>query len=407
MFKIYIINSLLIKIFEALLYICAPFSNKIEKGIIGRKNSFKKLNLCFKKGDRIIHIHCASHGEYLLAKKLIHNLKEKFKNHRFLLSFISPSGYENVKNALFDCIIYLTLATNKNCIKFYNLIKPTATFFIKNEVWPNYIKHAKMNGSKVYSIGGNFRTNFLKKLLKIDSGIKQFDSIYTLNDKSKKGIESVGNKNTIVCGDLRFDADIPKLTKKASENISKFIDNKTSIVFGSTWKGDEDIILRYIKNSDRKIKFIIAPHEISNNPKRIKKDLGDESILYSDIKSNTSLQEFSCLIVDNIGMLSALYNYSSISYVGGGMGKKGLHNTLEPAYFSKPIIIGKNYQKFEEANEMIKNGNMISISNYNEFYNAIESIIDNENLLKKMSKKCTEYFDKKKGAVKIILNDLK
>ena len=407
MFKIYNINSLLIKIFEALLYVFAPFSNKIEKGIIGRKNSFKKLNLCFKKGDRIIHIHCASHGEYLLAKKLIHNLKEKFKNHRFLLSFISPSGYENVKNSLFDCIIYLPLATNKNCIKFYNIIKPTATFFIKNEIWPNYIKHAKMNGSKVYSIGGNFRTNFLKKLLKINSGIKQFDSIYTLNNKSKKVIESIGNKNTIVCGDLRFDADIPKLSRIASENISKFIDNKTCIVFGSTWKEDEDIILRYIKSSNRNIKYIIAPHEISNNPKRIKKFLGDESILYSDIKSNTSLQEFSCLIVDNIGMLSALYNYSSISYVGGGMGKKGLHNTLEPAYFSKPIIIGKNYQKFEEANEMIKNGNMISISNYNEFYNAIESIIDNENLLKKMSKKCTEYFDKKKGAVKIILNDLK
>ena len=407
MFKIYNINSLLIKIFEALLYICAPFSNKIEKGIIGRKNSFKKLNLCFKKGDRIIHIHCASHGEYLLAKKLIHNLKEKFKNHRFLLSFISPSGYENVKNALFDCIIYLPLATNKNCIKFYNLIKPTATFFIKNEVWPNYIKHAKMNGSKVYSIGGNFRTNFLKKLLKINSGIKQFDSIYTLNDKSKKVIESIGNKNTIVCGDLRFDADIPKLSRKASDNIKKFLDNKICLVFGSTWKEDEDIILRYIKSSNRKIKYIIAPHEISNNPERIKKFLGDKSILYSDIKLKTNLQEFSCLIIDNIGMLSSLYNYSSISYVGGGMGKKGLHNTLEPAYFSKPIIIGKNYQKFEEANEMIKNGNMISISNYNEFYNAIESIIDNENLLIKMSKKCTEYFDKKKGAVKIILNDLK
>jgi 3-deoxy-D-manno-octulosonic-acid transferase len=407
LFKIYNINSLLIKIFEALLYVFAPFSNKIEKGIIGRKNSFKKLNLCFKKGDRIIHIHCASHGEYLLAKKLIHNLKEKFKNHRFLLSFISPSGYENVKNSLFDCIIYLPLATNKNCIKFYNIIKPTATFFIKNEIWPNYIKHAKMNGSKVYSIGGNFRTNFLKKLLKINSAIKQFDSIYTLNEKSKKVIESIGNKNTIVCGDLRFDADIPKLSRIASDNIKKFLENKTCIVFGSTWKEDEDIILRYIKSSNRNIKYIIAPHEISNNPKRIKKFLGDESILYSDIKSNTSLQEFSCLIVDNIGMLSALYNYSSISYVGGGMGKKGLHNTLEPAYFSKPIIIGKNYQKFEEANEMIKNGNMISISNYNEFYNAIESIIDNENLLKKMSKKCTEYFDKKKGAVKIILNDLK
>ena len=323
------------------------------------------------------------------------------------MSFISPSGYENVENDLFDCIIYLPIASNKNCIKFYNIIKPTATFFIKNEVWPNYIKHAKLNGSKVYSVGGNFRTNFLKKLLKINSAIKQFDSIYTLNEKSKKVIESIGNKNTIVCGDLRFDADIPKLTKKASENISKFIDNKTCIVFGSTWKGDEDIILRYIKNSDRKIKYIIAPHEISKNPKRIKKYLGNKSILYSDIKSKSSLKEFNCIVIDNIGMLSSLYNYSSISYVGGGMGQKGLHNTIEPAYFSKPIIIGKNYHKFDEAKEMIKNGNMISISNYYEFYNAIESLIENENLLIKMSKKCTEYYNKKKGAVEIILNHLK
>ncbi len=121
-----------------------------------------------------------------MSKKLIKNLKEKFKNHRFLLSFISPSGYENVQNALFDCIIYLPLASNKNCVKFYNIIKPTATFFIKNEVWPNYIKHAKMNGSKVYSIGGNFKINFLKEFFKINSGIRQFDSIYTLNEKSKK-----------------------------------------------------------------------------------------------------------------------------------------------------------------------------------------------------------------------------
>ena len=406
-FKIYNINFLLIKISELILSICSLFSKKIEKGIIGRKNSFKKLNLTFKKGDKIIHIHCASHGEYLLSKKLIENLKEIFENHKFLLSFISPSGFENAENDLFDCIIYLPLASNKNCIKFYNIIKPSATFFIKNEVWPNYIKHAKLNGSKVYSIGGNFRTNFLKEFLKINSGIKQFDRIYTINEKSKKVIESIGNKNTIVCGDLRFDADILKLTKKASENIKKFIDNKKCIVFGSTWREDEDIILAYIKNSDRKIKYIIAPHEISNNPERIKKYLGNKSILYSDIKLKTNLKEFSCLVIDNIGMLSALYNYASISYVGGGMGKKGLHNTLEPAYFSKPIIIGKNYKKFDEATEMIKIGNMISISNYNEFYNACESLIKNENLSLKMSKKCKEYFNKKKGAVEIILNDLK
>ena len=144
-----------------------------------------------------------------------------------------------------------------------------------------------------------------------------------------------------------------------------------------------------------------------NCSKRIKKYLGNKSILYSNINLNTNLKEFSCLIIDNIGMLSSLYNYSLISYVGGGMGRRGLHNTLEPAYFSKPIIIGKNYHKFDEAIEMIENGNMKSISNYNQFYNTFEKLIDNENLILKMSKKCTEYFNKKKGAVDLILNDLK
>ena len=407
MFKIYNINSLLIKIFGSLLSLYSPFSEKIKKGVIGRKKSFEKLRLSFNKDDSVIHIHCASHGEYLLAKKLILRLKENYKSHKFLLSFISPSGYENADKDLFDCLIYLPLATENNCIDFYNIVNPTATFFIKNEVWPNYIMHAKLNGSKVYSIGGNFRSNFSKKIFRINSGIKQFDKIFTLNEKSKRTVEAIGNKNATVCGDLRFDADIPKLKKQTAEIINKFIDNKTCIVFGSTWKEDENLILHYINNSKRKIKYIIAPHEISKNPARIKKNIAVNSILYSNIELNTNLSEYSCLIIDNIGMLSSLYSFSTISYVGGGMGKKGLHNTLEPAFFSKPIIIGKNFYKFEEASEMIQNGNMISISNYNEFYNAFESLLDNKNLLLKMSKKCTEYFNKNKGAVKIILNDLK
>jgi len=407
LFKIGNINSLLIKIFEVGLSLCAPFSKKIEKGVLGRKNSFKKLKSSFKKSDNIIHIHCASHGEYLMSEKLFTHLKVRFNNYKFLLSFISPSGYENANEKLFECMIYLPLESNKNCVEFYKIISPEATFFIKNEIWPNFIKHAKMNGSKLYSVGGNFSSNYLKKLFKINSAINEFDSIFVLNEKSKKVVEQIGNQNVIVVGDLRYDAVIPKLKKETSEIVERFIDNKNCIVFGSTWKEDEDIILRYINNSKRKTKYIIAPHEISNNPTRINKYLGNKSILYSNIKLNTNLNEFSCLVIDNIGMLSSLYNYSSISYVGGGMGRQGLHNTLEPAYFSKPIIIGKNYHKFDEAKEMIKNGNMISISNYNEFYNTFESLIDNENSLLKMSKKCKEYFDKKKGAVDLILNDLK
>ena len=406
MFKTGNINSLLIKIFEVGLRLCAPFSKKIEKGVLGRKNSFKKLKSSLKKSDNIIHIHCASHGEYLMSEKLIIHLKDKFDNYKFLLSFISPSGYENANLDLFDCVIYLPLETNKNCVEFYKIISPKATFFIKNEIWPNFIKHAKMSGSKLYSVGGNFSSNYLKKLFKINSAIKEFDFIFVLNESSKKIVEYIGNQNVIVIGDLRYDTIIPKLKNETNKIIERFIDDNNCIVFGSTWKEDENIIIKYLNNYKGNTKHIIAPHEIVKNPERIKKYLGSKSILFSKINSDTDLKELSCLIIDNIGMLSSLYSYGTIAYVGGGMGTKGLHNILEPAYFSKPIIIGKNYIGFDEAEKMIENGNVISISNYSDFTNALELIINNKSIIKEMSNKCTEFFEKNKGGVKLILNKL-
>ena len=408
MFKTNIINSLIHTFLEVLLSFYALFFKKIAKGVEGRKKSFDKIKTSFSKNDKIIHIHCSSYGEYLMSEELTTNLKKNFTDYKFLLSFISPSGYENANKSLFDCVIYLPLASDKNLKKFYGLISPKITLFIKNEIWPGYINYSKMYGSKVYSVGGNFQNNFFKKRTSyFSSSIKKLDTVFVVNENSKNLIEHYGNKNVVICGDLRYDNVIPNLSQEHEGIISEFIDGKRCIVFGSTWEEDEVLILKYINESKRDLKYIIAPHEIGENCNRIKQIIKKKSILFSEIKSNQSKGDFSCLIIDNIGMLSSIYNYSSISYVGGGMGKKGLHNTLEPAYFSKPIIIGKNYQKFEEANEMIKNGNMISISNYNEFYNAIESLIDNENLSIKMSKKCAEYFDKKKGAVKIIINDLK
>ncbi len=406
MFKTGNINSLLIKIFEVGLRLCAPFSKKIEKGVLGRKNSFKKLKSSLKKSDNIIHIHCASHGEYLMSEKLIIHLKDKFDNYKFLLSFISPSGYENANLDLFDCVIYLPLETNKNCVEFYKIISPKATFFIKNEIWPNFIKHAKMSGSKLYSVGGNFSSNYLKKLFKINSAIKEFDLIFVLNESSKKIVEYIGNQNVIVIGDLRYDTIIPKLKNETNKIIERFIDDNNCIVFGSIWKEDENIIIKYLNNCKGNTKHIIAPHEIVKNPERIKKYLGSKSILFSKINSDTDLKELSCLIIDNIGMLSSLYSYGTIAYVGGGMGTKGLHNILEPAYFSKPIIIGKNYRGFDEAEKMIDNGNVISISNYSDFTNALELIINNKNIINEMSNKCTEFFQKNKGGVKLILNKL-
>ena len=341
-----------------------------------------------------------------MSEELTNNLKKNFIDYKFLLSFISPSGYENANKSLFDCVIYLPLETNKNCKEFYNIISPKITLFIKNEIWPNYINYAKINGSKVYSVGGNFQYNFLKKLINFDSAIKQLDAIFVSNENSKKLIEQTVNKNVFICGDLRYDSIISDLNDKEKKIISEFINSKKCIVFGSTWEEDEKLIVKYINESKKNLKYIIAPHEISKNCNRIKQKIEKKSILFSEIKLNDNVDDFSCLIIDNIGILSSLYAYCTIAYVGGGMGTKGLHNTLEPASFSKPIIIGKNYDKFDEAKAMIKNGGMISISNYDELYNSLERILSNKVEINRMSKSNSDYFNKQKGAVKIILKNI-
>ena len=407
MFKTHIINSLIHTIFEILLSFYSLFSEKIAKGVEGRKNSFKKLKASLSNKDKIIHIHCSSYGEYLMSEELTANLKKSFIDHKFLLSFISPSGYENVNRSLFDCVIYLPFETNKNLKEFYDLISPKITLFIKNEIWPNYINYAKLKGSKVYSVGGNFQNKFFKKRMPyFNSVIKKFDAVFVSNESSKNLIEQIGNKNVFICGDLRYDNVIPNLSKDQEGIVSEFIDGKRCIIFGSTWEEDEKLIIKYINESKRDLKYIIAPHEIEENCIRIKKKIKKKSTLFSDINLNLNQDDFSCLIIDNIGMLSSLYSCCTLAYVGGGMGKKGLHNTLEPAYFSKPIIIGKNYDRFEEAKAMIKKGGMVSVKDYDDFHNNLERIINDEVEINRMSKINFDYFNKQKGAVKIILNQI-
>ena len=341
-----------------------------------------------------------------MIEPLKNNLEKIYNDHKFLLSFISPSGYDNVNKNLFDCVIYLPLETKKNLKQFYGLISPKITLFIKNEIWPNYIKYAKMKGSKVYSVGGNFEYSFFKKLIGLNNAIRKIDVIFVSNENSKKIIEKIGNKNVIVCGDLRYDRTIPDLNVKQNKIISRFINNKKCIVFGSTWKEDEKLIIKYINETEKDLKYIIAPHEIDENHLELKKLLSKKSVLYSEISSMSNLSDFKCLIIDNIGMLSSLYKYSDISYVGGGMGTKGLHNTLEPAYFSKPVIIGKNYKKFNEARGMIKNGGAISVKNYNDFKKTINFINNNREIQINMSKINLKYYIENKGATNKILKHI-
>lgn len=339
-----------------------------------------------------------------MSENLIKKLKNKFEDHKILLSFISPSGFENVKKNKFECVIYLPTDTSNNCKKFYEIISPNITLFMKNEVWPNFIKYAKKSGSKTYSIGGNFKLNKLKRFFGIYQSMKKFDRIFVLNKSSKKILNRIDKKKITVIRDLRFDSDIPSLSIGFKKIIERFIDGKQCIVFGSTWKEDEKLAVKFITESKRNIKYIIAPHEISNNCHRLKQSLEKKAVLFSELMSAKNFNKYSCLIVDNVGMLSSLYSFGTIAYVGGGLGKKGLHNTIEPAHFSKPIIIGNNFENFDEAEEMIKNGGMLSISNYDDFYNKIEKIIANKKIIEKMSRLNNEYYLSKKGAVETVLD---
>ena len=246
-----------------------------------------------------------------MSEELTANLKKNFTDYKFLLSFISPSGYENANKSLFDCVIYLPLETNKNLKEFYDLISPKITLFIKNEIWPNYINYAKLKGSKVYSVGGNFQNNFFKKRTSyFNSAIKKFDAVFVSNESSKNFIEQIRNNNVFICGDLRYDRVMPDLVNKYKNIISEFINNKKCIVFGSIWDEDEKFIIKYINESKRDLKYIIAPHEIGENCIRIKKKIKKKSTLFSDINLNLNQDDFSCLIINNIR--NAMLNISCL-----------------------------------------------------------------------------------------------
>ena len=258
-------------------------------------------------------------------------------------------------------------------------------------------------------ICGKFKEGDLKfswPLNFIVKNILKFDYILVQDQESKKVIENLGHKNTFICGDTRFDRVMDTADQNDSINyINEFKANNKCIVAGSIWEGDQSIIVDYINSCKKNIKFILAPHEIDKNKiNSLRKSINQKSILHSELSDDNKKSDV--LIIDNVGMLARLYKYADIAYVGGGMGNSGLHNTLEPAAFGVPIIIGKNYSKFLEAETMIELGGMVSIKNDKEFSNVLDSLLSNELKTKKVGQINYNYILKNTGATKKIMNYL-
>ncbi|KIQ19182.1 3-deoxy-D-manno-octulosonic acid transferase [Flavobacterium sp. MEB061] len=400
--------NLVISIAGFFLKIVALFSPKIKLFIDGRKNVFSILEEKIKATDKTIWFHSASLGEYEQGLPVIEKIKEKYPSHKIVVTFFSPSGYEVRKNnTVADVTIYLPLDTKKNAKRFLKLVHPEKAFFIKYEFWLNYLKELETSKTPTYLISGIFRDSqmffkwyggFYRKAL------KAFTYFFVQNESSKQKIEAIGFNNVIVSGDTRFDRVNAILERDNSlDYIEKFKNNQTTIVIGSSWPKDESLIAEYINQAPDNVKFIIAPHNIKTEQiSNLKSQITKSSVLFSE-KNNLDLSNYSVFIIDTIGLLTKIYSYGTIAYVGGGFGNPGIHNILEPATFGIPIIIGPNFSNFAEAVELVKLKGCTIISNSDELKNSFDQLINDENFLKEKGQICKSYIQDNTGATNSIM----
>ena len=408
-----VIYNIVILQIKSLLFILKFFNSKIRSFVEERKKVLKILEKTISKTDNYIWIHVASLGEYEQGLPIFKEIKSLYKNHKIVLSFFSSSGYQVRKNnPIADITVYLPLDTSKNSRKFVSLINPKMVFFVKYEFWPNYLQNLEKNSIPTFLLAGLFRENhwFFRWY---GSGFLNLlkSSITHFFVQNKDSIDLLINNNITNCtlmGDSRFDRVNTLLDQNNNiENIKEFIGNRICFVGGSTWKEDESLMIDYINKNNNNLVWIIAPHQI--NLKHItdfQQKIKRKSILHSNLNQN-NITTTKVLIIDSIGILTKLYSYSDISYVGGGMGNSGLHNILEPAIFKNPILIGKNYINFPEARDLISKNGAISVKDSKEFENILNELIENKRKRSIMGGNNFDYIKSNLGATKNVISYLK
>ena len=395
------------------LKLIALFNHKIKLGVEGRSRTFNILKETIYSNDNVFWFHCASLGEYEQGLPVFKVLRERYKNHKIVLTFFSPSGYEIRKNTnVADIVVYLPLDTQLNARTFLDIIHPEFTVFVKYDIWPNYLNELKKRNLRAILISASFRNSqsYFKWYGSIFyKALTAFEHIFVQNKTSKTLLECINIKNVTISGDTRYDRVSQQLElDNHLDFISEFKQNKTCMVIGSSWPEDEELFVQYInENTFKDVKFILAPHNIKTNQiENLKNTIKVKTILFSE-KENQNLSEYSVFIIDTIGLLSKIYSYADLAYVGGGMGTKGLHNILEPAVFGVPIIIGKNYQNFPEAIQMIDEAGVVSISNYKELKQALNPLIESKTERQHLGDLNKTFVERNKGAISIISEYIK
>lgn len=396
-------------IYQSFIWLASKFNNnKATLFLSGRENVFALLEQKRLPGERYVWFHAASLGEFEQGRPIMESLKNSHPEFKILLTFFSPSGYEVRKDYQgADIICYLPMDMSWNVKRFLDIVQPDCAIFIKYEFWMNYLLELKKRQIKTYIVSAIFRESqlffrsyggFYRRLL------KSFTHLFVQNDESVRLLHSIGFDNVTKVGDTRFDrvADIAAKSKDLPI-VQAFKSDAKVLIAGSSWPNDENILLPYF-NQNFPLKLIIAPHEIDEEHlQSIISQLKRPYIRYSQATIG-NVKEVDCLIIDCFGLLSSIYRYGEIAYIGGGFGV-GIHNILEAAVYGIPVIFGPNFRKFQEAVDLQQKGGAFVIENYESFSQIMSEFLEeNSSLYSSACKVSNDYSQANKGATSKVVN---
>ena len=403
------IYNLTMYILELGIKLAALFSDKPAKMVKGHREVFDLLKSKIDRNAQYIWFHAASLGEFEQGRPLIERIRKEYPQYKILQTFFSPSGYEVRKNYDgADIVCYLPIDTPANAKKFIELVNPCMVFFVKYEFWHNYLNTLYQKGIPTYSVSSIFRPNqiFFRWYGKsYQQVLKTFAHLFVQNEESKQLLAGIGVKNTTVVGDTRFDRvlDICAAAKQLPL-VQKFKGDALTFVAGSSWGPDEDIFIKYF-NAHPEMKLIIAPHVVNDGHlKEIESKLQRSSIRYTQA-TEENVGKADCLIIDCYGLLSSIYRYGEISYIGGGFGV-GIHNVLEAAVYGIPVIFGPNNKKFREAQHLLANKGGFEIHGYDDFEQLMNKFLTDEAYLKQSGKAAGDYVKGNAGAMELIMKNV-
>ena len=404
--------------------IASLFNEKVRKMWRGEREAFKILKQKVDPNAKYIWFHAASLGEFEQGRPLMERIRKDYPQYKILLTFYSPSGYEVRKNyEEADIICYMPVDTRLNAIRFLRLVRPVMAFFIKYEFWSNFLHILKYRNIPTYSVSSIFREDqvFFKWYGRSYAGVlKCFTRFFVQNEESKRLLEGIGITAVDVVGDTRFDRVLQ--IKEAAKHLPICEAFRTGVassqsadvphhdfkvfVAGSSWPPDENIFIPFF-NEHKDWRLLIAPHVIAEEHLKLILSLikGKKVVRYTQTTPEEAA-DADVLIIDCFGLLSSMYNYGDVAYIGGGFGV-GIHNTLEAAVWNMPVIFGPNNKKFQEAQGLLKSGGGFEINTYEDFSGLMGSLMNDETFLKQAGDKAGAYVAHLAGATDKVLASVK